>query len=65
MHARAAADARLLPAAARPGFASGLARSVSTGLQADRGQPLAPIPAGTPPSLTGQGVRAIPAARAD
>jgi hypothetical protein len=54
MHARAAADARLLPADARPGFASGLARSVSTGLQAGRGQPVAPILAGTPPSLTGQ-----------
>ncbi len=54
MHARAIADASALPAAARPAFGAGLARSAKAGLQVGRGQPAAPIPAGTRPSLTGQ-----------
>jgi EmrB/QacA subfamily drug resistance transporter len=54
MYARAATDASALAAAARPGFAGGLARAAKAGLQVGRGQPVAPIPAGTRPSLAGQ-----------
>jgi EmrB/QacA subfamily drug resistance transporter len=51
MTARAATDASALPAAARPGFATGLAHAAKAGLQVGRGQPVAPVPPGTPPAL--------------
>jgi len=47
MHLRAAADARLLPAAARPRFVEGFARTARSGLQVGRGQPAASPPRGT------------------
>jgi EmrB/QacA subfamily drug resistance transporter len=52
MRARAAADAAALPAAARGRFVARFAHAAKAGLQVGRGQPVAPIPHGTPPSLT-------------
>jgi hypothetical protein len=51
MHLRAAADARSLPAAARPRFVEGFARAARSGLQVGRGQPAASPPRGTPAQL--------------
>jgi EmrB/QacA subfamily drug resistance transporter len=52
MRARAATDIGALPAAARSGFAAGLAHSAKAGLQVGRGQLVAPVPPGTPPALS-------------
>src|SRR2546421_4079639 len=49
MHLRAVADARFLPAAARPGFVAGFAQAARSGLQVGRGQSAASPPAGAPP----------------
>jgi EmrB/QacA subfamily drug resistance transporter len=54
MHARALTDARLLPAAARPGFVAGFARTARSGLQVGRGQSAASVPRGTPVPLIPQ-----------
>jgi len=51
MHLRAAADARFLPAAARPPFVAGFARAARSGLQVGRGQAVASPPRGTPAQL--------------
>jgi EmrB/QacA subfamily drug resistance transporter len=51
MHLRAVADARLLPAAARPGFVAGFAQAARSGLQLGRGQSAASPPHGVPPQL--------------
>jgi EmrB/QacA subfamily drug resistance transporter len=51
MHLRAVADARLLPAAARPGFVAGFAHAARSGLQVGRGQSAASPPHGVPPQL--------------
>jgi hypothetical protein len=51
MHLRAAGDARLLPAAARPGFVAGFAHAARSGLQVGRGQSAASPPHGVPPQL--------------
>ena len=54
MHGRAAADAGALPEAARGRFVAGFAHAAKAGLQVGRGQPVAPIPRGTPLSLAGR-----------
>ena len=52
MHARALADARMLPAAARPAFVSGITRAAQGGLQVGRGQQATTaVPRGTPAAL--------------
>jgi EmrB/QacA subfamily drug resistance transporter len=51
MHARALADARLLPAAARPRFIEGFALAARSGLQVGRGQAVASPPRGVPAAL--------------
>jgi len=51
MHLRAVADARLLPAAARPRFVAGFAQAARSGLQVGRGQSVASPPRGVPPQL--------------
>jgi hypothetical protein len=51
MHLRAVADARLLPAAARPRFVAGFAQAARSGLQVGRGQSAATTPRGVPPQL--------------
>lgn len=51
MHLRAVADARFLPAAARPGFVEGFSRAARSGLQVGRGQAAASPPDGTPAAL--------------
>jgi hypothetical protein len=51
MQLRAAADARLLPAAARPRFVAGFAQATRSGLQVGRGQSVASPPRGVPPQL--------------
>jgi EmrB/QacA subfamily drug resistance transporter len=51
MHLRAVADARLLPAAARPRFIGGFSQAARSGLQVGRGQSAASPPRGTPPQL--------------
>jgi hypothetical protein len=51
MHLRAVADARLLPAAARPRFVAGFAQAARSGLQVGRGQSVAGPPRGVPPQL--------------
>src|SRR5215468_10727616 len=51
MHLRAVADARLLPAAARPRFVAGFAQAARSGLQVGRGQSAAGPPRGVPPQL--------------
>jgi hypothetical protein len=51
MHLRAVADARLLPAAARPRFIAGFSQAARSGLQVGRGQSAASPPRGTPPQL--------------
>ncbi len=48
MHARAVADARVLPVAARGPFVSGFASATRGGLQVGRGQQVAAVPHGTP-----------------
>jgi EmrB/QacA subfamily drug resistance transporter len=48
MHLRALADARLLPAAARPRFVAGFSQAARSGLQVGRGQSAASPPPGTP-----------------
>ena len=51
MHLRAVADARLLPAAARPRFVAGFSQAARSGLQVGRGQSAASPPHGVPPQL--------------
>jgi EmrB/QacA subfamily drug resistance transporter len=54
MHARAAADAPLLPAAARPSFVAGFSQAARSGLQVGRGQLAARLPHGAPAPLLAQ-----------
>jgi hypothetical protein len=51
MQLRAAADARLLPAAARPRFVAGFAQAARSGLQVGRGQSVASPQRVVPPQL--------------
>jgi MFS family permease len=51
MHLRAVADARLLPAAARPRFTAGFGQAARSGLQVGRGQSIASPPRGVPAQL--------------
>jgi EmrB/QacA subfamily drug resistance transporter len=54
MRSRAATDVSALPVSARSGFVTGLAEWARAGLQVGRGQPVAPVPPGTPPPLAGR-----------
>jgi EmrB/QacA subfamily drug resistance transporter len=54
MQTRARADARLLPAAARPAFVHGFFSASRSGLQLGRGQSAASVPPGTPAQLVPQ-----------
>jgi EmrB/QacA subfamily drug resistance transporter len=54
MHMRAVADARLLPAAARPPFVAGFAHAARSGLQVGRGQSVTSLPRRVPTPLLGQ-----------
>jgi hypothetical protein len=54
MHARAVADARLLPTAARPPFVAGFAHAARSGLQVGRGESVSSLPSGAPASLLAQ-----------
>jgi EmrB/QacA subfamily drug resistance transporter len=54
MHVRALADARVLPAAARPAFVDGFSHAARSGLQVGRGQSASSLPQGVPAALIPQ-----------